>query len=451
MSNSIADTPLDQLTLLAPEIQECPFPLYDRLLVEAPAFFDRKAGFWVISRYDDVRRILTDPATFSSAATVELARDTVDPARAAMARQMFREKGWEPTPTLSLQDDPRHKETRAIFTRALRAGKINALDPFIQQTAQDLVSAFVGKGQCDVVAELAVPLPLIAICSQVGVPIDDIWKIKGWTDAWVKRFSMMQTEEEERESITQEIAFQHYFQDIIDNLRGREDGTVLSDLVNLRLSDGSQLGYADIVSHLLGDLFVGGSETSTNAIGEGVLLLCQNPEQYALLMSDLDVHLPPFVEEVLRLQSPVQGLYRVTTRDVEIAGTHIPARSLLNLRFAAANRDTSHFACPSQLDLGRKNAGSHIAFGSGVHHCIGAPLARREMYWSFETLLRNVRNIRLAPGLNDLSHMPGMMLRALKSLHITFAPATGNTGQATDRPRDWSRVETEHDPGDRED
>jgi cytochrome P450 len=423
MTQDIADASLDELTLLDPAVQECPFPLYERLLADAPVFQDPKAGFWVVSRYDDIRRVLTDTATFSSAATIELARDTVAPERAAMARHLYREQGWEPTPTLSLQDDPRHKETRAIFTRALRAGKINALDPFIQDTARDLVAKFKSRGACDVIAELAVPLPLIAICSQVGVPLDDIWKIKGWTDAWVKRFSMMQTEAEERESISQEIAFQHYFEPIINRLRTAPDGTVLSDLVNLRLSDGSQLGYADIVSHLLSDLFVGGSETSTNAIGEGVLLLCQNPEQYALLMNDLEANLPAFIEEVLRLQSPVQGLYRVTTREVEIAGVRIPARSLLNLRFAAANRDDRHFGCPAQLDLERPNGGSHLAFGSGVHHCIGAPLARREMYWSFRILLEEVHNLRLAPGKNDLTHMPGLMLRALKALHIAFDPA----------------------------
>lgn len=225
---------------------------------------------------------------------------------------------------------------------------------------------------------------------------------------------------------------------------------MLSDLVNLRLSDGSQLEYPEIVSHLLSDLFVGGSETSTNAIGEGVLLLCQNPTQYALLMSDIEAHLPQFVEEVLRLQSPVQGLYRVTTREVEVAGVKIPARSLVNLRFAAANRDTGHFGCPSSLDLGRQNASSHIAFGSGVHHCIGAPLARREMYWSFEALLRNVRNIRLAPEGNDLSHMPGLMLRALKQLRIEFDPVADAIGGSAAHALDWSAISTEHDPGDRE-
>ncbi len=414
------DIPLDKLTFLDPEVQDCPFPIYERLHKEAPVFFDQKGGFYVITQYDDIRQILMDPARFSSGATIDLMRDTVDPVRARMAREIYEAEGWVPTPTLSLVDDPRHKEVRTIFQNALRAGKIKSLDPLIQQTARDLVDAFIDDGACDIVEKLCVPLPLIAICSQVGVPIDDIWQIKRWTDAWTKRFSMMQSPEEEADSIRQEIEFQHYFKDIIDGLRRSPNDSILSELVNARFSDGGALSYADIVSHLLSDIFVGGSETSTNAMSEGILLLCQNPEQYALLMSDLDAHLPGFIEEALRLQSPVQGLYRVTTCDVELHGVTIPARSLLNLRFAAANRDASHFGCPSKLDINRDNAGSHLAFGSGIHHCIGAPLARRELFWGFDTLLRRTRNIRLAPGKNDFAHVPGLMLRALKQLHIEF-------------------------------
>lgn len=420
MSERIA---LDGLTLLDPAIQECPFAAYETLRDEAPVFFDQRAGFWVISRYDDIRAILMDPKRFSSSATIELARDAVDPARAASARRLYDAEGWQPEPTLSLLDDPRHKEVRAIFQQALRAGKVKELDPFIANVATRLVDDFLPDGRCDIVRQYSVPLPLTAICSQVGVPIDDIWTIKRWTDAWQRRFSMMQSEAEEEGSIRQEIEFQHYFVDIVEGLRATPNDSVLSDLVNVRLSDGSTLGYAEIVSHLMSDIFVGGSETSTNAISEGILLLCRHPDQYALLTSNLQHYLPRFIEETLRLQSPVQGLYRVTAADVEIAGVTIPARSLIHLRFGAANRDAAHFESPECLDIDRENAGAHLAFGSGIHHCIGAPLARREMFWAFDTLLRRCRNIRLVPDANDLTHMPGLMLRALRELHIAFDPA----------------------------
>lgn len=411
---------LEDVSFLDPAIQECPYPAFERLREEAPAFFDRQAGFWVITRYADVRAIVMDPARFSSAGTVELVRERVDAARAAAARAIFEAEGWVPTPTLSLMDDPRHKEVRKIFEHALRAGKIRELDPYIEKIAHQLVDAFAPRGRCDVVADYAVPLPLMAICSQVGVPIDDVWTIKRWTDAWMKRFSLMQTPEEEAASIRQEIEFQHYFADVVADLRRAPNGSLLSDLVNMRLSDGSALGYAEIASHLLSDIFVGGSETTTNAIAEGVLLLCRDRKTYQTLAGDPDRHLRGFIEETLRLETPVQTLYRVTTQAVEIGGVPIPAGEMISLRFGAANRDARHFACPADLDLERRNSASHLAFGSGIHHCIGAPLARREMYWAFRVLLQRCRDIRLVPGHETPTHQPGAMLRALKELPIEF-------------------------------
>lgn len=416
-------TPLDELSFLDPGVQECPFPVYERLHREAPVFFDRRAGFYVVTRYEDIRRILLDPVRFSSGRTVERMRETVDPERTRRARELYESEGWVPTPTLSLMDNPRHRAVRALFNNALRAKKIMEIDPFVAKTAADLVDAFVADGRCEIVQALCVPLPLIVICSQVGVPIDDIWMIKRWTDAWVKRFSMMQTPEEEAESIRQEIAFQHYFVDIVEDLRRQPNDSILSDLVNTRFEDGTTLGHAEIASHLISDIFVGGSETATNALSEGVLLLCQNPDQYTLLMSNPGRHLPALIEETLRLQSPVQGLYRVTTCEVELGGVTIPARALVHVRFGAANRDASRFACPAAFDLERANSGSHLAFGSGLHACVGAPLARRELYRGFQALLRRCHNIRLAPGRNDFRHMPGLMLRALRELHIEFDPA----------------------------
>lgn len=426
--------PLEEISLLEPEIQECPFPFYERLHREMPVFWDERAGFWVITKYEDVRKIVIDPKRFSSAATVEQARDRVNPKRAERSRKMFEEHGWLPQPTLSLQDDPLHKEVRAIFQKALRAGKIKALDPLVRDTAISLVDRFADRGEFEAVRDLAVPLPLIAICSQVGVPIEDIWQIKRWTDAWARRFSMMQSDEDEDESVQMEIEFQHYFRPIVEGLRANPNDSILSDLVNTKLSDGRTLTYGEISSHLLSDIFVGGSETTTNAISEGILLLCQNREQYEKLESNLDTDLPLFVEESLRLQTPVHGLYRVTTCDVEISGVNIPKNSLLNLRFAAANRDAEMFECPAQMDIHRPKSGAHLAFGSGIHHCIGAPLARREMFWAFDALLRRCKNLRLAPGKNDLTHMPGLMLRAIKELHVEFNSAEAPTRAATERP-----------------
>jgi cytochrome P450 len=170
------------------------------------------------------------------------------------------------------------------------------------------------------------------------------------------------------------------------------------------------------------DTFVGGSETTTNALSAGIMLLAQNPDCYALLKSDPQRYLRTFIEEVVRLEGPVQGLQRFTTRDVTLHGVTIPKGSVINVRYAAANRDPAHFPDPDRLDLERPNAATHLGFGSGVHHCLGAPLARRELWWGFTAFLDRIEDFRLAPGKNRLRHVPNFYLRCLRELHIEFTP-----------------------------
>ena len=381
---------------------------------------DPIAGIYIVSRYDDLRDIMLDPDTYSSASTIERVRDTVKLERAKRMRQIFEDKGWLPAPSLSLLDEPRHKEIRRIFDQAFRAGKIKELEPLVRDTALDLVESFANSGTCELVQQFSVPFPLWVIGAQMGAKREDLWHIKNWTDAFIKRLGMMLDDEEEAQSIELEIEAQHYFKPIVDNLRSIPNGTLLSELVNTRMSDGSRLSDNEILSHLMGDIFVGGSETSTNALTAGVLLLCENPGQYRKLQENPDRYMKSFVEEVLRTESPVQGLFRVTQKDVTLHDVAIPKGSLLQLRFGAANRDPRHFPCPHELDLDRDNAGSHLAFGSGTHHCLGAPLARRELYWGFTALIERLDNIRLAPGKNNLTYMPSFFLRSLKDLHIEF-------------------------------
>ena len=168
------------------------------------------------------------------------------------------------------------------------------------------------------------------------------------------------------------------------------------------------------------DTYVGGSETTTNALSAGIMLLAQNPEVWAKLKADPERYLRTFCEEVVRLESPVQGLTRTTNMAVELAGVHIPKGAVIDIRYAAGNRDARQFADPDTVNLERRNAASHLAFSSGTHYCLGAPLARRELYWGFKAFIERVDDFRLAPGRNDLRHHPNYSLRALQALHIEF-------------------------------
>ena len=410
-----------EVDLLDVEIQECPYAAYKTLREQAPVYRDQLTGFYVLTRYEDLREVLKDPTTFSNLRP--RGPDHIPPERMQRIAQLYRDKGWLPSPTLSGRDDPDHKQMRALFDHTFRASRIKLMDPYVKELSYQLVDAFLDDGHCDWVRQFAVPMPLIIIGKQMGAPEKDIWRIKAWTDAWVKRLGLMQTEDEAVWSAEMEIEQQHYFQPVFEQLRREPNDTLLSELVNREIPEwGRKLNDNELHAEMTADTFVGGSETTTNALSAGVMLLAQNPDCFALLKSDPEQYLRTFIEEVVRLEGPVQGLQRYTTRDVTMHGVTIPKGTVINVRYAAGNRDPAHFPDPDRIDLTRKNAASHLGFGSGVHHCLGAPLARRELWWGFTAFLDRIEEFRLAPGKNQLRHVPNFYLRCLKELHIEFTP-----------------------------
>jgi cytochrome P450 len=404
--------------LFDPATVDCPYDAYATLRVEAPAWREPRTGMWVITRYDDVRTILLDPARFPSTTN----RRRIDP-RAARIKAIYEAKGWVPAPTLAGRDDPEHRQMRALFNHAFRPARIAELDPFIADLAHRLLDALVAAGGGDWVRAFAVPLPLIVIGRQMGAPEEDIWRIKAWTDAWIQRLGMMQTDEELVWSTEQEIEAQHYFQTVFERLRAQPDDTLLSDLVNTEIPEwGRPLTDEELHAEMMADTFVGGSETTTNALSAGARILAERPDVWARLCADPGTQVPRFVEEVLRVESPVQGLFRAAAADVELGGVAIPAGSVLNIRFGAANRDECHFADPAEFDLDRDDGRSHLAFGFGTHHCLGAPLARRELTIGFRALVERVESLSLLAGANDFRHQPNFVLRALRELHVEVVP-----------------------------
>lgn len=403
--------------------QQCPYEAYKTLRDEAPAWQCPFSGMYVITRFEDVRRVLTDTENFTNEITY--LTDATEPSeRAKRVTETFQNEGWVPAKTLAGRDDPDHKALRAVFNDAFRPKKIEALDDEVRDLAYRLIDDFIDDGHCDWVRQFAIPLPLLIIGRQMGANPDDIWQIKEWTEAFFHRISLMQSEEEELASVRKEIEAQHYFQPIFEKLRENPDDSVLSSLVNTVIEEwGRPMTDNELHAEMMADTFVGGSETTTNAISAGVKLLIEHPEVWQQLKSDPERYLKPFIEEVLRLESPVQSLMRATAKDVEIGGTTIPAGSLINVRYAAANRDERRFDEPEKIDLDREKPGAHMAFGSGKHHCLGAPLARRELYWTFKALVDRIDEMWFAEGKNDFSYHPHYLLRSLKALHIEFRPA----------------------------
>ena len=414
---------LEEINFLDVKLQNCPYHAYEMLRDDAPVWIDPITGFYVITRFEDIRKLLLDTKNFSNDMRGGQggSREQLDSARAVRMNTLYEEKGWVPGATLAGRDDPNHKQMRTMFNEAFKPKKIEGMDSFVRDTAYKLIDAFVDDGQCDWIKQYAVPLPLIVIGQQMGVPEADIWKIKAWTDAWVQRLGMMQTEEEEQWSVEMEIEAQHYFQPIFERLRKEPNDTLLSEMVNRVIPEWDRpLTDNELHAEMMADTFVGGSETTTNAIGYGLKLLIENPGVWQKLRSNPDKYLRTFCEEVVRLEGPVQGLFRIAANDTEMHGVLIPKGAMINVRYAAANRDEREFECPADLNLEREKPGRHIGFGSGIHHCLGAPLARRELFWAFQALIDRVDGMRFTAGANSFAVAPNFSLRAMQELRIEF-------------------------------
>ncbi len=412
------------IDLFDPALQQCPYDAYKTLRDEAPVHNITGTQIYVVTRYDDVREVLMDPMRFrSTAMNADVRNSPADVERGRKIAERFEDKGWVPAPALAARDDPNHKQMRAMFNQAFKPSKIKEIDPKVESLAYELIDGFADDGHCDWVKQFCIPLPLFIIGEQMGAPRKDMWKIKGWTDAFFHRISMMLPEDRHMEMIDREVEAQHYFQPIFERLRDNPDDSLISVLVNTVIEEwGRPLNDNELHAEMMADTFVGGSETTTNALAAGMKLLIENKDVWRQLKSDPAKYMKTFVEEVVRLESPVQSLMRFTHADEELAGETIPAGSVINVRYAAANRDERAFECPEKIDLERPKAGSHLGFGSGVHHCLGAPLARRELAWGFTAVTDRFEDMWFADGKNDFSYHPHFLLRSLKELHIEFEP-----------------------------
>ena len=419
MDDPVCPSTLDGVTLADVEVLECPYPTYKFLREQAPIYQDPVTGMFVVTRYADQRRIALDYENFSNFRPSNDHANLKGIARKVYER--FKEKGWVPGESLAARDDPEHKQMRSIFDQAFRPRRIKDMDEEVEALSYQLIDSFIDDGHCEIVGQYAVPLPLFIICRQMGANMDDVWQIKAWTDAWIRGIGFGLTEEDALKYTDLEIQAQHYFQAIFEKLRRQPDDSLLSDLVNLEVPGwGRTLTDNELHAEMMQDTFVGGSETTTNAISAGIMLLGRNKDVWEKLRSNPERYLKTFCDEVVRLESPAQGMSRTAKNDVTIDGVRIPRGAQVELRYAAGNRDPEVFENPDEIDLERTNAGAHLGFSTGTHYCLGAPLARRELYWAFKAFIDRISDFELVPGRNDPRHLPNYSLRILQELHIRF-------------------------------
>ena len=397
----------------SPEVVESPFEFYRALRQQAPVYKLPGTNIYMLSHWQDIRRAAKDTATFSN----DFIHLLKGPEPSPEAARIYAD-GLPPVDTLLTMDPPQHKVYRSLINKVFSASRVEKMRGYMEQIADELIDGFIDGGECEFVHDFATPLPVYVIADQLGVSRKDLRRIKAWSDAFASRLGGMASAEEEVENARLIVEYQHYMLGVIRDRRDDPRDDMISDLVNTTIEDGRLMTEAELVS-MIEQLLVAGNETTTSALSGGLLSLIQLSDQMQALLDDPGM-IDNAVEEILRLETPSAGLWRVVTRDTEIRGVPIPKDSLLMLRYAAGNRDESVFENPEQMDVCRANADDHIAFGYGTHFCPGAMLARKEMQVAFTRLLQRLTNIRLVEGRNDLSHWPNVVLRGLKELHITF-------------------------------
>ncbi len=418
----------DAELLLDPAVQADPFPCYEQLRTHHPVSRMPGTGFYVLTRYEDLRAVLRDPDTYSN--TLDLEELSGEKARqlGALFQQRLAEKGWPHVPTLHQSDPPEHTRYRRLLNKVFSPGRVRQMVPDVQRICDQLIDAFAESGRAEFVQDFAFPLPGIVISEQLGLAASEIGTFRRWADAMLAPAQGLLTDEDTTLKYADiEAEAQHYLADVFTARRKNPTGDLISALVAASEEEERPLSMPEL-QNLLQQLITGGYITTADAITSAMWLLIENPEQCRLLTTDPSL-IKSFAEESLRMLAPVQGLFRKATRDVELHGIPIPQGSILHVRYGAANRDPSTFQDPDELDVSREHVMRHMSFGQGPHACVGAPLARQELVTAFERLLARLDDLRLDPG-QLVERNPGLLFYSFKALPIRFSRRTAGT---TDR------------------
>ena len=405
-------------TLLDPAVQACPFAYHQQLREKAPVYRMPETGFYVISNYEDLKTVLSDPATFSNDIEIEQLAGEAAADLGRMFDDHLAEVGWGHVQTLQRTDPPVHGRYRRLINRTLTPPMVKAMLPSLNRIADDLIDDFIDKGECDFVQAFAFPLPGLIIAEQIGLDAAQINTFKAWSDGMLAPAMGLLVDEASAKKYSEvEAEAQHYLAKLFEERRANPTDDMLSALL-ADSTEGDEPLTMHELQNLMNQLITGGYTTTADSIANAMLLLIENPDQMELLRNDRSL-LRNFAEEALRHSSSVQGLFRRTTVETELSGVTIPANSIIHTRYGSANWDESVFPAPEKFDITRENASKHLAFSRGPHFCVGQPLAIQELMIGFDRILDRLDNIQLAPGAN-LQRTGGLIFYSLVDLPITF-------------------------------
>ena len=421
MSSDLEEfNPFDSATL------QCPFPHYAQMRREQPVMLIESLGMYLVTRHDLVLGILRDPATYSSmfgGASMPLPSD----ARAKMAEVMA--DGYPRVPTMLTADMPDHTRYRRLVSKAFTPKVIAELEPVIRAIATKLIDSWIDSGSIEFVEQFGVPLPVEVIAHALNVPDSRMADFKRWSDDSIAGIGTNISLEKRLEAERGVNEYQHYFAAEFEKRMTDPQDDLLTALLQARIDDDDPevtdkrpLDMPEMLS-IVQQLLVAGNETTTKLLTETMRLLANDPDQWRRLQADPS-RAASVIEEALRLSTPTQGMFRICTRDHELDGVHIPAGARLVIVFASANRDEAIYTDADAFDPDRQGLREHLAFGKGIHFCLGAALSRLEGRVALEELARRLDSFTLADT-NRFDYFPSFLLRGLTRLDVDIVPAVG--------------------------
>ncbi|MFK8026186.1 MAG: cytochrome P450 [Ilumatobacter sp.] len=406
-----------------PAALQCPFPHYAQMREEQPVMHLESMGMYLVTRHDLVLQIIRDVETYSSrfgGASMPLPPDD----RAKLDEVMA--EGYPRIPTMLTADMPDHTRYRRLISKAFTPKVIAELEPKIREITTRLIDAFIDNGSMEFVEEFGVPLPVEVIAYALNVPDDRLADFKRWSDDSIAGIGTQISIEQRMEAERGVNEYQAYFAAELEKRKSEPQDDLLTNLLNARIDDDDPditdkrpLDMAEMLS-MVQQLLVAGNETTTKLLTESMRLIAETPGEWEKLRAD-PARAPKMVEEALRLTTPTQGMFRISTKDHELEGVQIPKGARIVIVFASANRDTDLFEDPDSFCPERDNLRDHLAFGKGIHFCLGAALSRLEGKVALEELSRRIESFSL-PESNDYSYFPSFLLRGLTRLDVDFTP-----------------------------
>jgi cytochrome P450 len=401
-----SDPPLSLYHLLDPEVLANPYPLYHRLRSEDPVHWDPYLHAWVVTRYADVVTVFhhfSANRTPTPEQLKALGLSALMPLADVMVHQML------------FLDAPTHGRVRGLASKAFTPRRVEILRSHIQDITNSLLDAVQDKGDMDVIEDLAYPLPAIVTAEMLGVPTSDWRQLTAWSADFAQVLGNFQHNPERAPQVKRSLeGMCAYFRDAIRDHREHSRDDLINALITAE-QDGDRLTEEEVVANCIVTM-VGGQETTTNLIGNGMLTLLRHRDQLEKLRADPSL-IPSAVEELLRYESPSQHTARLAPYDVQLGGKEIRKRQAVIAVMGAANRDPDRFLDPDRLDICRQD-NRHVAFAWGSHFCFGAPLARIEGQVAFATVLRRMPNLQLA--LSPIIWRENLGLRGLTALQVAF-------------------------------